>query len=122
MATVLTEGQYRAEFMLSEAPGFRSREEITLVAPTTPRSAGEVIMASAGGVSPAQATGAALILWDNVDAPIPPPPDPPGDIRVTAIVRDAEVNGHDLIWPAPGDAGAIAAATAALNTVGIKVR
>ena len=122
MAKVLTEGQYRAEFLLSEAPGYRSREEITLVAPTTPRAAGEVIMASAGGVTPAQGAGAALILWDNVDAPIPPLPAAPGNIRVTAIVRDAEVNGHDLIWPAPGDAGAITAATTALNINGIKVR
>lgn len=114
--TVLNEGQYRGEFMISEANGFRSREEVTIQAPAADIEAGTVMLAGANIVPPLP-VGGAMVVWDNVKATAPAT-----DAVVTAIVRDAEVNGHDLIWPAPGDAPTILAATTALALVGIRVR
>jgi hypothetical protein len=58
---------------------------------------------------------AKAILWDNVDAT-------DGDVPAVAIVRDAEVNGTELQWPATEDTGDRTAAVTDLALVGIVVR
>lgn len=123
--TVLTEGQHTAEFMLSEASGFRSRAEVVLAAPAADLAAGTVLGVVTASGKYAQhdqdlvdgTEAAAAILWDNVAAL-----DTPADTVATVIVRDAEVNGHDLIWQPDINAGELAAGIAALAAVGIIVR
>jgi|LGVF01.2.fsa_nt_gb hypothetical protein len=58
---------------------------------------------------------AAGILYDNTDAT-------DADQEAVAIVRDAEVNGNDLTWPADIEAAEKTAAIAELAALGIIVR
>jgi len=100
---VLTEGQYRGEFIVSEANGFRSRDLITLASNGSTAityKAGHVLAlvtatskyveydnAGTDGTEAAKA-----ILWDNVTVPAT------GDLKAVAIVRDAEVNKAELVF------------------------
>ena len=59
---------------------------------------------------------AAAVLWDAVTTGAGA--DGPG----VAIVRDAEVNGAELVWPADIESGEMTAAIAQLATAGIIVR
>jgi hypothetical protein len=58
---------------------------------------------------------AAAISYDNYDATL-------ADVKGVAVVRDAEVNGYDLLWPADIEAGEQAVAEAQLAELGIIVR
>lgn len=90
--TIKTEGFHAGEFLLSEATGTRSREEITLAATAAVLPAGQVLgrITASGqfaGYDPAATDGreaAAAVLW----APVGISTDPQ---RSVAIVRDAEV-------------------------------
>jgi len=120
--TVKTQSFGAGHFMISEAAGHRSREQITI-------AAGEVL--KAGSVlSKNSVTGnyvgydnddttteddAAAILWDDVDAT-------GGTKQAAAIVRDAEVNGDELIFGDTEDTGDREAAVADLLAVGIICR
>jgi len=100
---VLNEGQYAAEFIVSEANGFRSREVITLASngstPITYKAGHVLAKVTASGkyveydnVGSDGTEVAAVILYANVTVPAT------GDLKATAIVRDAEVNKSALIW------------------------
>ena len=95
----LQEGRYAGEFVVSEGNGSISRETITVLSGET-LEAGAVlgkVTASAKykALDPAAADGseaAAGILYDRVDASA-------ADAEGVAIVRLAEVNAAELVWP-----------------------
>ena len=122
--TVLTEGRHPGEFLMTEANGQRSRENITvasgagLIAPGTVLgkvTASGKYVASAGGASDGSQSAVAIALygWDASSQ----------DVDIAAIVRDAEVNGNVLTYHADRDLTAEkVAANADLAAVGIIVR
>ena len=97
--TVYTEGRHAAEFVLSEANGGRSRDNITIVSGAGVVKAGTVLgkITTGGKYTPSPATGAdgsqtgAAINLYEVDATS-------ADVAVAAIVRDAEVNKNLLTY------------------------
>jgi len=122
--TVLIEGLHPGAFLMSEANGQRSREDIIIesgagiIAPGTVlgkvTATGKYI-ASAVGAADGSETPAAINIYGG-DASA-------GDAAVSAIVRDAEVNGHCLVYHADRDQPAEKdAANAALGALGIIVR
>lgn len=120
--TVLTEGKRAADFIVSEANGARSRDVITIAqsAALQPGTVLGKITATAKYVAldPAANTGAetaAGILYAAADAT-------GADVRQTAILRDAEVNGAELAWPDGITAGQKTAAVADLAALGIIIR
>lgn len=112
----VTMGARVGEFLLSEANGERSREEVTLAATTVALSAGTVLgkVTASGHYAPYDAEAedgtetAAAILYGNkpVSATVQP---------AAVVVRDAEVVGEHLV-------GSDAAAVAGLAALGIVVR
>ena len=122
--TVLIEGLHPGAFLMSEANGQRSRENIIIesgagiIAPGTVlgkvTATGKYI-ASAVGAADGSETPAAINIY-GADASA-------SDAAVSAIVRDAEVNGHCLVYHADRDQPAEKdAANAALGALGIIVR
>jgi hypothetical protein len=100
----LTEGRHTAEFLLSEANGYRSREKVILAAAAAALSAGTLlgkITASGKYVAYSNVAGdgsqtVAGILYANA-------PDSAADQNVTIIARDAEVKAAALTGSdAPG--------------------
>lgn len=120
--TILTEGQHTAEFIVSEANGARSRATGTLVSGED-LAAGTVLgVITASGkwtqFNQDAADGsetAAAVLYAAVDAS-------GGDADAVAVVRDAEVNGAELVWPSDIEAGEKTDAIADLANVGVIVR
>ena len=122
--TVLVETRHPGEFILSEANGQRSRETITLASGAGVIAAGTVLgkvtasgkyVASAVGASDGSEAPAAINIY-GADASA-------ADVTVSAIVRDAEVNGKCLTYHADRDQPAErTAAKAALATLGVIVR
>jgi len=122
--TVLIEGLHPGAFLMTEANGQRSREDIIIesgagiIAPGTVLgkvTASGKYIASAVGASDGSETPAAINIYGG-DASA-------GDAAVSAIVRDAEVNGHCLVYHADRDQPAEKdAANAALGALGIIVR
>jgi hypothetical protein len=96
---VLTEGRHAGECLVSEGNGRISREIITVLSGQT-LSAGAVLgKVTASGkykvLAPADDNGsevAAGILYGTVDAS-------GGDAEGVAILRLAEVNAAELVWP-----------------------
>ena len=122
--TVLVETRHPGEFILSEANGQRSRETIIIASGAGIIAAGSVLgKVTASGKYVVSAIGAsdgsqvpAVINIYGADASA-------SDVSVSAIVRDAEVNGKCLTWHADRDQPAErTAAHAALATLGIIVR
>jgi head decoration protein D len=119
----LQEGRHPAEFVLSEANGQRSRDNITIgenqdfVAGTVLgklTADGSFVAFNAGGADGSQ-NAAAIPLY----------PAKTGDgesVKISAITGDAEVNGKILTWPAGATDVQKNAAIAALAAIGIKVR
>jgi hypothetical protein len=102
-----------ADFLLSEAPGYRSRENAVLAGPDEPLPAGQVLAVVGGKYVPyvaadAATAPAAAILYA-------PAPASDTDLLVAVIVRDAEVAEALLV-------DVDAAAIADLVDVGIIVR
>lgn len=122
--TVLIEGRHPGEFLMTEANGQRSRENITIasgagiIAPGTllgKVAASGKFVASAVGATDGSQTAVAVALY-GCDATS-------ADAAIAAIVRDAEVNGHVLTYHAGRDQAAEkASAKADLAGVGIIVR
>ncbi len=112
----LTEGRHTAEFLLSEANGYQSREVVTLAAAAAALSAGTVlgkITASGKYAAYSNAAGdgtqtAVGVLYANA-------PDSAADQEVVMIARNAEVKGTSLT-------GSDAPAVVELAAVGILVR
>lgn len=118
--TSFTEKGHAGGFILSEASGQRSREAITVLSGEV-LSAGSVLgkITASGkyvqydddGTDDGRRTAAA-VLYADVDASA-------GDVAATAIVRDAEVNGEELLWKSDDE---VDAGVADLAAVGIIVR
>lgn len=108
--TIKTEGLHAGEFLLSEATGTRSREEITLAASTAVLPAGQVLgrITTSGlyaAYDPSASDGrqaAAAVLWAPLGISTQPQ-------RSVAIVRDAEVK-RALLTGLDGDAEDLLAA------------
>lgn len=122
--TVLIEGRHPGEFLMTEANGQRSRENITIASGAGIIALGTLLgkaaasgkfVASAVGATDGSQTAVAVALY-GCDATS-------NDAAIAAIVRDAEVNGHVLTYHADRDqAGEKASAQADLAGVGIIVR
>lgn len=98
MTTTLTEGRHTGEFILSEANGERSRENITIVSGQNLGAGAVLGKITSGGkytaIDQAASDGsqtAAAVLIGAVDATS-------ADAAGAAIVRDAEVIGGNLDW------------------------
>jgi Bacteriophage lambda head decoration protein D len=125
--TTFNEGRHTAEFILSEANGNRSRENVTIAGGTGGAgkvAAGTVLgkLTATGEYVPSPAAGAdgsqtaVAILIEAVDATA-------ADVKAAVIARDAEVNGKLLSYEASVDTDPEKAAKAAqLAAVGIIVR
>lgn len=122
--TVLVETRHPGEFILSEANGQRSRDVITIASGAGILAPGTVLgrvtasgkyVASAVGASDGSQTAAAINIF-GADASS-------SDVTVSAIVRDAEVNGKCLTYHADRDQPAEkAAANTALAVLGVIAR
>jgi hypothetical protein len=95
----LTEGRHAGEFLVSEGNGRISREIITVLSGQTLQPGAVLGKVTASGkykvLAPAADDGsevAAGILYNAVDAS-------GGDAEGVAIVRLAEVNAAELVWP-----------------------
>ena len=122
--TVLIEGRHPGEFLMTEANGQRSRENITvaagagMIAPGTVlgkvTASGKFVASAIGADNGSQtAVGVALYGCDATSA----------DADIAAIMRDAEVNGSVLTYHADRDqAGERISANTDLAAVGIIVR
>lgn len=122
--TVQTETGHAAGFLMSEANGNRSRENVTLVSGQNLKAGDVLGKITSGGKysaysetnSPAGVGTAKAVLLADCDASA-------GDTECVVIARDAEVNGNELLYsdtgsPAPVEADAIVD----LAAVGIIVR
>lgn len=102
--TTLTEGNYSAEFVLSEANGKRSREVVTILSGEN-LGAGQVLgKVTASGKYVAYNDGAATgeevavaVLYADCDASA-------ADVEATVVARDAEVSAAKLVWGAADSA------------------
>lgn len=122
MPPVLTETPHAGGFLISEAPGTRSREQITIAGGIGDLVAGQVISQRADGkwvdydnAVSSNAGGAAegILFADS--------PEEGEDREAVAIVRDAEVNEAELDWGDNNTAG-VTAGTAELLALGIVQR
>ena len=119
--TILTEGARTADFLVSEANGYRSREEVVVDATggaVEPGSIMGIVTASgkyvrhdAAAVDGSEAE--AGILFEGIGAV--------EDDR-TMIIRDAEVNEAHLTYEVGADQAQIDVSNAALAALGIAVR
>lgn len=122
--TTFTEAAHAAEFILSEANGHRSRDNGTLasgqnlIAGTVvmDNGADKLIAYTAGEVTDGGTDEAAGILIAAGDAST-------GDLAVSILARDAEVNLKLITYPAESTAGGEQANTiASLALIGIRCR
>jgi hypothetical protein len=122
--TTLVEGRHTAEYLLSEAEGHRSRDNIKIASGSNVVKVGAVlgkITASGKFVphAPAATDGsetAVAVNYAQVDATS-------ADVVAAAHVRDCEVRASELILNAATDTDAEKAAVyASLASVGIIVR
>ena len=122
--TVLIEGRHPGEFLMAEAKGQRSRENITIaggagiIAPGTVlgkiTATGKYLASAVGATDGSQTAGAIALYGCDATA---------SDADIAAITRDAEVNGKILTYHPDRDQSAEkAAAQADLAAVGIIVR
>ena len=95
----LQEGRYAGEFVVSEGNGRISRETITVLSGQTLEAAAVLGKVTASGkykvLDPAAVDGAEVaagVLYDAVDASA-------ADAEGVAVVRLAEVNAAELVWP-----------------------
>jgi hypothetical protein len=103
----LTEGRHAAEFILSEAAGMRSRDNIVIASGAGKLAAGTIVgkVTASGKYVPSPVSGAdgsqsaAAVTLYAVDATS-------ADAPVSAITRDAEVNGKILTYDASVDQAA----------------
>ena len=119
----LTQTRNIADFMVSEAPGYRSREEITMATATggdiLPGTVLGRITATGNHVrwAPTATDGSqnvAGLLWERL-------PSGQGGRR-TIVARDAEVVASQIVYPATATNPQKASANAALVAAGIILR
>lgn len=129
MVKVLTEGSRNGEHIVSEAGGatggMRSREVVTLASGALGvpgmvlgmlSASGKYVPLTATAADPATGSEvAAAVLWGHVDAT-------DADAAAVVHMRECEVNGALLVWPAGITSQAKTAAIAALASKGIIVR
>lgn len=122
-----TEGRHAAEFLISESPGYISRDEVTVtVADATTLKAGMVLgrLAATGKYVPYDNAGSdgSESAYGVLHEAITNPGEAPADFTATVINWGAEVRASSLEW-ASGlvDADKTAAAVD-LATRGVKVR
>lgn len=110
-----------AEFIISESsPGRRSREQIIIDSAAGRVPAGTVLAKQPSGrYLPYAVGGPAPNAFNEATEPAT---DPATHRRTAGLVRDAEVNGHKIFWPAGITAGEKAAAEALLANEGLLVR
>lgn len=122
-----TEGRHTAEFLISEANGYRSRDQVTVTVPAnTTLKAGFVLaqLSATGKYVPYDNSGsdgseeAAGVLFEELvndtGAPV--------DNDVTVINSDAEVRESDLEWADGLSENDQAAGLVDLRAIGIKAR
>lgn len=122
MTTTVTEYGHAGGFILSEAPGQRSRENVTLASGEAIK-AGQVLGKITSGGKYAShdnnasdgTQAAAAISINDADAT-------GGDVLIAVIARDAEVNGYELVYKTTSPAVSRSASDADLLTQGIVVR
>ena len=124
---ILTEGTRKAEFIVSEANDWRSRDAVTVTVPANTTFASGTILGKLTATgkfvrhNAALATGAedeSGILFEpliNATASAV-------DYDATNVARDAEVNGSDLTYEDGADGPQIITSNAALAALGIIVR
>ncbi len=123
MSIELTEGMHTGEFLLSEAQGQLSRENVTVVVPaSTTLPAGSVLAVDGDNYVPlsealVDADAGLSILY----APLTNDDDESAEVAAVVIDCFAEVRGADLDWNSLG-AAVQEAAIALLRAQGIKVR
>lgn len=117
----ITEGRHAGEFLISEAPGTRSRENVTIVSGQNLGAGAVLGKITSGGKYTALNQGAgdgsqtaAGVLIHATDAS-------DGDVAAAIIARDAEVNGNCLDWGAESPTE-ITTGITELETLGIRVR
>lgn len=123
----LTEGKHTGEFILSEANGNRSRDNVTVTVPAnTTLEAGYVLakLSATGKYVPYDNAGsdgsevAAGVLYSTLvndsGAPV--------DVDGVVVNQDAEVRGDDLVWKTGLVDADETAGKADLLALGIKVR
>lgn len=109
-----------AEFVVSEASGYRSREVGVAASAGTDLLPGTVLgKVTASGKLVILAPGASDGSQAAVGILYGPARVTEGDKRVTLIVRDAEVNGLCLIWPSGITGGQQTTANGQLAALGI---
>lgn len=120
--TSLTEGRHTGEHLISEAAGTRSRDVVTLVAGQNLDPGTVLGKVTVSGkytqLAPAAEDGsevAAAVLFAAVDATA-------ADKAAVVHLRDTEVAGAGLNWPAVITVGEKAAANAELQALGIVIR
>lgn len=121
--TILHENLARpGHYIVSEANGYRSREQVVIASGAGKLEPGAVLAKAASGefvpLAPAATDGtqnAAAILFEGCDATA-------AAARRTITARDSEVQAPALIWPAAITASQKAAALAALAALGIVAR
>lgn len=124
---IFTEGPRKAEFMISEAEDYRSRDEVTVTVPAnTTLDSGTVLgKITASGKFVRHDAGAATgaedesgILFENVTNDT----GSSADFTATIVARAAQVKQADLTYEAGADATQITASNAALGALGVIVR
>lgn len=124
----IAEGKRKAEFLITEANGYRSREEVTVTVPaSTTIPAGRIMaMITATGVYvPHDEDGTdngtrapRAVLFDNLTndtgAPV--------DVTATIVARDAEIRAASLTHDPAGNAAANANDLADLAAFGLIAR
>lgn len=120
--TILVDGKHTAEFIVSEASGYRSRQEVTVTVPSGGLEAGTIVgkitatgkyVRHAAGASNGSETEAGILFAGFTET---------GDTNATIIARDAEVVGSDLTYEDGADAAQITASNDALAAIGLIVR
>ena len=118
----LQQGRYAGELIVSEGNGRISRETIIVLSGQTLQPGAVLGKVTASGkykaLEPAAVDGsevAAGILYDRVDAS-------DGDAEGVAIVRLAEVNAAELVWPDGISSGEQSAALDELAALSIIAR
>lgn len=117
--TTLTEVFHDGGFIVSEAPGHRSREQVTFLS-------GEVI--KAGQVVAKVTASGKYVAWDHAQSAEADGTTTPaglaygavdasgGDTKGVIICRDAEINANEVVYPDAAQASEKAAARASMLT------
>ena len=126
MAT-LQKRQATASFIISEANGYRSRDDVTVTVPaSTTYVAGTILgKITATGKFVRHAAGATNGSEDEAGALYETITNTTGsgvDSTAVNFARDAEVNGHELTYEIGADGPQIILSDAALKALGIIVR